>query len=91
MEILDKITLFMYFVTLIGAILAAIIFKASRRGPFRSQFILFFISLAWALNARFLDIAGIYDVHTFWAMLPLCPATVLLVYRLLTYDYSKPL
>jgi len=91
MDTLDKLTLFMYFITLIGGILAAIIFKASRRGPFRLQFILFFLSFAWALNARFLAISGIMTIDPFWAMLPLCPATCYLVWRLLTYDYSKPL
>lgn len=88
---LDKITLFLYFVTLIGAILATIVFKASRRGPFRKSLIFFFASFAWALNTRYLDMSGIYHLDLFWAMLPLCPAMVYLVYRLLTYDYSKPL
>lgn len=84
-----KIALLLYFTTLIACLTLSILFKLSKAGPFRNQFMFFFMSLSWGLCSRFLDVSQIMPVDLLFVISPLCLSSVWLVWAITHYRPDK--
>lgn len=84
-----KIALVLYFMTLIAALSLAILFKLSKSGPFRNQFMFFFMSFAWGLASRFLAVSEIMPIDLLFIISPLCLSSIWLVWSITSYKPEK--
>lgn len=85
----QTIALVLYFLTLIATLSLAILFKLSKAGPFRNQFLVFFMSLSWGLCSRFLAVSGIIPIDLMFVISPLCLASIWLVWSITNYKPDK--
>lgn len=85
----QKIALVLYFITLIASLSLAIMFKLSKSGPFRNQFMFYFMSMAWALLTRLVDVSGIWPVDLLFVMLPLTITSVWLVWSIANFKSKQ--
>lgn len=81
----QNISLVLYFTTLIACLSLAILFKLSKAGPFRNQFLWFFLALSWVFCSRFLAVSGIVPIDLIYVILPLCLASIWLVWSITNY------
>lgn len=84
-----KIALVLYFMTLISALSLAILFKLSKSGPFRNQFMFFFMAFAWGLASRFLAVSEIMPIDLMFVISPLCLTSIWLVWSITNYKPDK--
>lgn len=84
-----KIELLLYFMTLIACLSLSILFKLSKGGPFRNQFMFFFIALSWGLCTRFLDITHIIPFDFLFVIFPLFITSIWLVWAITHYRPDK--